>query len=87
MTRARISAFFLAVFAVPLLAADWPMFHGPNGRNMSPDTGLLTSWPDGGPTLLWKVTDIGEGVSGYYRLSQMPLINFVEICILTFLWA
>ena len=22
-----------------------------------------------------------------YRLSQMPLINFVEICILTFLWA
>ena len=42
-------------------AADWPVFHGPDGSNKSPDTGLLREWPESGPELLWKVDGLGEG--------------------------
>lgn len=28
------------------------------------ETGLLDSWPKGGPRLLWKAQDLGEGYSG-----------------------
>jgi len=44
-------------------AADWPQFHGANSDNKSPDTGLLKSWPDGGPTRIWEAAGIGEGYS------------------------
>jgi len=44
-------------------AGFWPRFHGPKGDNISSETGLLKSWPDGGPTLLWTAQGIGEGYS------------------------
>ena len=43
--------------------ADWPMFRGPKRDNLSPDKGLLTSWPKEGPKLLWKRPGVGEGFS------------------------
>lgn len=39
----------------------WPRFHGPRGDNISPDTGLLKSWPEDGPPLAWKIEGIGQG--------------------------
>ncbi len=56
----------LAVLAVcfsgSLLAAEpaWPAFHGPKADNISTDTGLLKTWPEGGPKLLWRAEDIGN---------------------------
>ncbi len=44
--------------------AEWPTFRGANRDGKSPDKGLLKEWPEGGPKLLWKVTDIGKGWSG-----------------------
>ena len=41
----------------------WPRFHGPNGDNISSDTGLLKQWPDGGPPLDWACEEIGIGYS------------------------
>lgn len=41
----------------------WPRFHGPNGDNISTDTGLLKSWPDEGPRLVWTADGLGEGYS------------------------
>jgi len=41
----------------------WPSFHGPNRDNISPDTGLLTKWPEGGPVLVWKFGECGQGYS------------------------
>jgi len=43
--------------------ADWPQFHGPNRDNKSLDTGLLKTWPEGGPQRIWEATGIGEGYS------------------------
>jgi outer membrane protein assembly factor BamB len=45
-------------------APCWPRFHGPNGDNHSPDTGLLKQWPDDGPQLIWTAKGIGHGFAG-----------------------
>ena len=50
-------------------AADWPMFHGPDGENRSPDTGLMKVWPEDGPELLWKTDILGEGQSGFSTVT------------------
>jgi len=42
---------------------EWPCWRGSNRDGKSTDTGLLKEWPEGGPTLLWKVSDIGRGFS------------------------
>jgi len=44
--------------------ADWPQWHGPNRDNVSTETGLLQTWPDAGPPLVWKSTGRGGGYSG-----------------------
>lgn len=51
------------VSASVLCAADWTVFHGPQGDNKSPDTGLLKKWSEGGPKLLWTADTIGTGFS------------------------
>lgn len=43
--------------------ADWPQFNGPNRDNRSLETGLLKSWPEEGPKLLWTTRGIGPGYS------------------------
>ena len=53
----------LTIAAVSASAADWPQFHGPNRDNKSPDTGLLKTWPEGGPPRIWEAAGIGEGYS------------------------
>lgn len=44
------------------VAADWPQFRGPNRDGISPETGVLRSWPGGGPRVFWKIP-LGEGFS------------------------
>ncbi len=41
---------------------QWPQWRGPNRDGVSVETGLLTSWPAGGPKLVWKAKS-GEGYS------------------------
>ena len=41
---------------------DWPQFRGHHRDGMSPATGLLDSWPEGGPKELWR-KPLGEGYS------------------------
>lgn len=67
LVRASLgSLFLLSLLNVPSLrGAEWPRFHGPNADNLSTETGLLSSWPQNGPRLLWKCDRIGTGVSGY----------------------
>lgn len=46
-----------------LLAADWPQWRGAARQGLSAETGLLKSWPAGGPRQLWKTDGLGEGYS------------------------
>ncbi len=42
---------------------NWPQFHGPDRNNLSRETGLLKTWPDEGPPLLWTANGLGHGFS------------------------
>lgn len=42
---------------------DWPQHRGPNRDNISTEKGLLARWPDGGPSLAFRRTGLGEGYS------------------------
>jgi len=68
-TAIRILALIFFLSITNLFAAEWTMFHGPDGKNRSPETGLLTTWPEGGPRLLWKIDNIGKGISGYSSVT------------------
>lgn len=35
-------------------AEDWPKWLGPEANGISRETGLLPSWPEGGPAVLWE---------------------------------
>ena len=45
------------------IAGDWPSWRGPNRDGISSETGLLSSWPQDGPNLLWRVENLGGGYS------------------------
>jgi outer membrane protein assembly factor BamB len=42
---------------------DWPQWRGPRRDGISDEKGLLSSWPEGGPKLLWKIDGLGKGWS------------------------
>ncbi len=44
-------------------AGDWGEWRGPTRDGISKETGLLKSWPEGGPRLLWRVDHVGGGYS------------------------
>lgn len=44
-------------------AADWPQFLGPDRNGISAETGLVDSFPAGGPKPVWRVPG-GVGMSG-----------------------
>lgn len=38
---------------------DWPQWQGPNRDAICKETGLLQSWPKGGPKLVWTAKNLG----------------------------
>jgi outer membrane protein assembly factor BamB len=51
-----------AAGADPSAGTDWPQFRGPQQNGVSVEKGLLRSWPESGPKVLWK-KPIGNGFS------------------------
>jgi len=43
--------------------ADWPQYLGPNRNSISDQKGILRSWPENGPKVLWTVA-VGIGYGG-----------------------
>ncbi len=64
-TIAAAAVLTIAVFGTfnPTCGADWPQWRGPNRNGVCAETGLLKSWPEGGPKLLWEVNGLGKGYS------------------------
>ncbi len=44
-------------------ADDWSQWRGPNRDGVSSETGLLDSWPEPGPAVIWKANGLGGGYS------------------------
>ncbi len=60
----RYLGLIVTCFSITAPAADWPQWRGPARDGKSAETGLLASWPEGGPHLVWKTQGLGEGFSG-----------------------
>lgn len=65
MNRRWVTMLVASVGLLPLAsrAADWPQWRGPERNGISPETGLLKEWPEGGPKQVWQVKDVGGGYS------------------------
>lgn len=75
--RSATSWLILCLLAVPACAVaetviegliaspepDWPQWRGPRRNGISSEKGLLQSWPENGPPLLWKIDGLGKGWS------------------------
>ncbi len=63
MTKHGFVMTLLAIVPCAAMAAvdDWPQFRGLGRESISRESGLLKSWPPGGPKLLWQVKDVGFG--------------------------
>ena len=61
--RIYISAVVLLISMANVSAQDWPQFLGPYRNNISPQKGLLRSWPQNGPEVLWTA-NVGPGYGG-----------------------
>jgi outer membrane protein assembly factor BamB len=53
----------VALAVVPSPEPGWPQFRGPRRDGKSDETGLLQSWPEGGPRLIWSASGLGSGYS------------------------
>lgn len=52
----------LSVWMTGAAGQDWPQYLGPTRNSISPEMGILRSWPEGGPEVLWRApTGIGFG--------------------------
>ncbi len=61
--RVTLTAVVLMVVAYSSPAADWPQYLGPERNSISEEKGLLRSWPENGPEVLWSVA-LGRGFGG-----------------------
>ncbi len=53
----------LALLTNSAVAEDWPQYLGPTRNSISPQKGILRSWPEKGPEVLWTAP-VGKGFGG-----------------------
>jgi outer membrane protein assembly factor BamB len=68
--RNSLACFWISLFAsLSVVNAapiqDWPQFRGPNRDEISSETNLLESWPEGGPEQVWQTDIGGAGYAGF----------------------
>ena len=63
MNNLTLCALSWAVLISTALADDWPQFLGPHRNSTSDEKGILRSWPEQGPEVLWTVP-VGRGYGG-----------------------
>jgi outer membrane protein assembly factor BamB len=51
----KVVTIMIAFSVTPAFAADWPWLFGPRRNNTSDQKGLLRTWPQEGPKVLWTV--------------------------------
>ena len=52
---AKLVPILIALSLTSVVAADWPWLYGPRRNHTSEQKGLLRTWPQEGPKVLWKI--------------------------------
>jgi outer membrane protein assembly factor BamB len=76
LSLALATLFTSALLATTTAAADWPQFLGPDRTGISKETGLLSTWPEGGPKEVWRSAG-GVGMSSL-AVSGGRLVTLVQ---------
>jgi outer membrane protein assembly factor BamB len=63
MNKLTLCALSWAALISTTYADDWPQFLGPHRNSTSDEKGILRSWPEQGPEVLWTVP-VGRGFGG-----------------------
>ena len=85
MPRIFYALFFLCLTAASVGAEpDWNQFRGPNHDNKCFTTGIAKAWPKGGPKLLWKIDDLGQGYSNlsFFGDTMFTMGDIGDECLL-----
>lgn len=64
LVRSTLICAVLSLMWSSLAAADWPQWRGPKRDDISTETGLMQSWPEGGPARVWMFEHCGVGYAG-----------------------
>jgi outer membrane protein assembly factor BamB len=62
--KAKAIVLTFALLTGAAIAEDWPSWRGPQRNAISGEKGLLDSWTEQGPPLLWQAKGLGGGYSG-----------------------
>ncbi len=62
-SAAKLVTIMTALSITTVFAADWPSIYGPRRNHTSEQKGLLRTWPQEGPKVLWTVP-MGAGFGG-----------------------
>ncbi|MDR2757131.1 MAG: PQQ-like beta-propeller repeat protein [Planctomycetaceae bacterium] len=79
-----LTLFFVTLCTLFAEEPNWNQFRGPNHDNKSFSTQIAKSWSEGGPKLLWKIDDLGEGYSNlsFYGDAMFTMGDIGEDCLL-----
>ena len=61
--RTLLTALILITTLINISAQDWPQYLGPKRNSTSDQKGILRTWPQQGPDVLWTV-NVGIGFGG-----------------------
>jgi len=79
LLRCAVLTVVVGLSSIPIAAQDWPQFRGPARDNIAAkETGLLRTWPAGGPRVLWKVP-VAEGYAGAAIKGDRLYVNDYNI--------
>jgi outer membrane protein assembly factor BamB len=91
----RFTRLLPMILLLAACGADWPQFLGPARNGTSPETGLLDSWPEKGPPVVWE-KEVGEGFSGpvvaggrlilFHRVSDEEVVECLDAATGKGLW-
>ena len=63
-TKTKLITMILApLIGTCAFSADWPQYYGPSRDSTSTEKGLLRTWPNDGPKVLWTAP-LGIGFGG-----------------------
>jgi outer membrane protein assembly factor BamB len=68
-----VSAIAALVVSVPLVAADWPQFLGPNRNGTYAGPPLLETWGPSGPKVVWR-KQVGQAFAGPVVVQNRVLL-------------
>lgn len=63
--KSLLTTCLLAMSVTSILADDWPQWRGPDRNEVSQESGLLKTWPKGGPPRVWLFQNAGVGYAGF----------------------